>query len=231
MKKFLFLLPFVLAACDTREVAVDPAKGGYDYFPLTAGQYAVYEVESIEYRTGRPADTTHYQVKEVVQEQIVDLSGEDAFKIYRYYRPLEVASWKEEPDSVWTAKRNAYHATRTENNVTFVKLSFPVREELTWNGNALNNQGKLTYKITGAGQPYQLADTTFSSTMTVEQSNDSNLCSKNVQYEVYAKGIGLISKEIEQVYYLQADGECDVNQTISYGRRLTQKLIEFSGGK
>jgi hypothetical protein len=45
---------------------------------------------------------------------------------------------------------------------------------------------------------------------------------------MYARGIGLVRKEITEVYYLQPNNECDFTQTISYGRRLSQRLIEFT---
>jgi hypothetical protein len=51
---------------------------------------------------------------------------------------------------------------------------------------------------------------------------------KNVQYEVYARGVGLVRKEITEVYYLQPDGPCDFSQIISYGRHLSQRLIAFT---
>ena len=229
MKRLLLLLPVLLAACDTREIAVDPARAGYDYFPLKAGQTAVYAVESIQYRTARPADTSRYEVREVVQAPVTDLSGEEAFVIYRYYRPLGSTTWKADPDSVWTAKRDAHLATRTENNVPFVKLSFPLRKDLAWNGNAFNDRGDDGYKVTAWNQPYDSGTTTYAQTLTVEQSNEANECvKKNVQYEVYARGVGLVRKEITEVYYLQPGGECDFTQTISYGRRLSQRLVEFT---
>jgi hypothetical protein len=229
MRKLLLLLPVLLAACDTREIAVDPSRAGYDYFPLRTGQTAVYAVESIQYRTGRPADTSRYEVREVVQAPITDLSGEEAFVIHRYYRPLGSTTWKADPDSVWTAKRNAHLATRTENNVPFVKLSFPLQKNLVWNGNAFNDRGDAKYKVTAWNQPYESGTATYERTLTVEQSNEANECvKKNVQYEVYAAGIGLVRKEITDVYYLQPNGECDYTQTISYGRRLRQRLVEFT---
>ncbi|HEX8528872.1 MAG TPA: hypothetical protein VF646_02580 [Cytophagales bacterium] len=229
MKRLLLLLPVLLAACDTREIAVDPARAGYDYFPLRAGQSAVYAVESIQYRTGRPADTSRYQVREVVQAPVTDLAGEEAFVIHRYYRPLGSTTWKADPDSVWTAKRNPHLATRTENNVTFVKLSFPLDKNLAWNGNAFNDRGDDRYRVTAWNQPYDAGTATYENTLTVEQHNEADECvKKNVQYEVYARGVGLVRKEITDVYYLQPDGNCDLTRTISYGRSLSQRLIEFT---
>jgi hypothetical protein len=130
---------------------------------------------------------------------------------------------------VWTAKRNAHLATRTENIVPFVKLSFPLQKNLVWNGNAFNDRGDAKYKVTAWNQPYESGTATYERTLTVEQSNEANECvKKNVQYEVYAAGIGLVQKEITDVYYLQPNGECDYTQTISYGRRLRQRLVEFT---
>ncbi|CAA9266770.1 MAG: hypothetical protein AVDCRST_MAG56-2815 [uncultured Cytophagales bacterium] len=229
MKKLLLLLPFLLAACDTREIAVDPVRAGYDYFPLRAGQSTVYAVESIQYRTGRPADTARYEIREVVQEPVTDLAGEEAFVIHRYYRPAGSTAWKAEPDSVWTAKRTARLATRTENNVTFVKLSFPLKKDLAWNGNTFNDRGDDGYKVTGWNQPYEAGTAAYENTVTVEQSNEADECvKKNVQYEVYARGIGLVRKEITEVYYLQPEGACDFTQTISYGRHIVQRLVDFT---
>lgn len=224
----LFLTAFI--ACDTSEVEPSDSRQGYDFFPLQIGQYAEYEVETFSYASDGSSTEQQFQLRESVADTFTDLSGEKAFRIERYYRIDSLASWQ--LDSIWTAKRTTTRAVRTENNISYVKLIFPVRENVSWDGNALNNVDTALarnnqYQITNLDEPFQVLGNSFERTLRVTQSNEDNLCGKDTKFEVFARGSGLVYKEQTVLSYSQPNSECDGTKEISFGTIVTQRLRSF----
>lgn len=226
MKKVLFILLTFLAACHTNEIEVNPSTSGHSYFPLEKGRFAIYDIEETIYSLTSEPISKKYQVKEIVAEKFTDLSNQEAYKIYRYSRTDSHDTWKSEPDSIWTAKAEAYRAIRTENNVTFVKLIFPAKQNIKWDGNRLNNQGKEEYMMQAYKKPFQIMPTVFENTLTVTHSTIDDLCNQDLRYEVYADNIGLIYKEKSILHYQQIDNQCSTDKKVNYGILYTQRLIE-----
>lgn len=226
MKKWYTILLFFLAACQTKEVSVDLKKSGYSYFPLEEEKYKIYEVEETYYSITANPITRKFQVKEVISQKYTDLSGQEAFHIYRFYRNNSQESWNTEPDSVWSAKLDGYRATRKENNVDFVKLAFPVQENYKWDGNNFNSLGNENYVLSGLDKPYQVAGQTFAHTLQVTHSQVDDNCGKDLRFEIYADNVGLIYKESAVLEYVQSNNICDGKKKINYGFTSIQALIE-----
>jgi hypothetical protein len=223
----IFCISLVIAviSCSTSTVEPDARSLGYNYFPLQTGSFVVYEVEETVYSlTANPVERS-FQVKEVVAEEFTDLSNEQAYKVMRYSRQTPAANWN--IDSVWVAKRTASRAIRTENNISLVKLVFPVEENQKWNGNALNNLGKYEYQFSKVGKPFTLADEPFASTATVVQVNDSSACNMKRVYEVYADGVGMIYKEKILLEYRQTNNICEGRGDIQAGIKSYQRLVDY----
>lgn len=220
----LFVL--FLAACESSKVEPDPSRLGYDYFPLETGRYAIFDVDETYYAlTANPIVRT-YQVKDEVGESFTDLTGDEAFKLFRYSRKDELASWQ--LDSVWIAKRTPNRAIRTENNVPFVKMVFPLEEQLTWNGNALNNKGEDDYRLEAIAKPYQLPSQAFDRTITVVQQADTlSIIGKEKRIEVYAQDVGLIYKELIKLEYCQSSVECRGQEQINFGVVFYHRLNRY----
>ncbi len=103
-----------------------------------------------------------------------------------------------------------------ENNLRFIKLRSPVRENYFWQGNSyINAAGDLDYlksweyNYTNVGQPYLIGNQTVENTVTVLQSDETtgnpelfpnSVASRNYSIEVYGKNIGLIYKDF--IYWL-----------------------------
>lgn len=237
MRKLIFFLCSLLAvwSCDTREADLSPQRLGQIYFPLQTGHYAIYEIEQTTYSLTAPAAVVRYQLKEVIADTLTDLTGDKVYRLHRFTRKNSQNAWPGVPDSVWTAKIKGNRAIRTENNRAFIKLAFPVKEKLSWNGNALNNCGESAsicqdeYQIQNLGKPFQVLGRTFDRTLTVIQHNDSNLVSNDRRIEVFAPEAGLIQKEIYRVQYCGASqgSVCRSVGQIDFGVRYLQRLIEY----
>jgi hypothetical protein len=243
-KKVNWIVPFIyslllMVACTSSEFEPDKQVVGFNYFPLLVGNYVDYEVDETIYISsalGVP-EIRNYQIREEITQIFIDIEGERSFKIERSKRNSPADDWA--VDSIWVAKIKSNFALKTENNISFVKLSFPPKNGLKWNGNAYNSLGEDTYEITNNAKPLTINDLTFDKTLTVLQADDSSRVSLDRRSEVYAEGIGLISKEYNQVFYCQGSesnccemfsstvpGLCSAYK-ISFGRIIKQKIIGY----
>ncbi|QHT71417.1 hypothetical protein GXP67_34550 [Rhodocytophaga rosea] len=230
-KRIYFYLTFIFlvacfASCESRKVEPDPSRLGYDYFPLETGSYAIYDVHETYYALTANPITRIYQVKDEVTESFTDLAGETAFKVLRYSRKDPVASWQ--LDSVWTAKRTPSQAIRIENNVSFVKMVFPLEEQQSWNGNAQNILGEEKYFMQSIDKPYKLSTHEFNNTITVFHKADTlSIVGKDKRLEVYAKDVGMIYKEKVVVYYCQSSSDCLGKKKIDFGSESYYRLNSY----
>lgn len=212
---------FFLFACSNRNIDfVD--KLGYDYYPLEVGDYIDYQVERVKYSSSG-TETTHYWLRELVQDTFKDSDGDLAYRIEVYKRNTSIDDWV--LDSVWTSKRTELQASKVQGNHTFVKLSFPVEEGKTWNGNALNGFQEDKYLMQNLGQSKVINGQRFSETLEVIQENDSSLLGKNEKIEYYAKGVGLTYKYDEELVYCLDSPDC--YGTISSSKRYSQIIIGY----
>jgi hypothetical protein len=231
--KYLFAVVFtffLLSSCDD-DVDTDPAgteaQSLYRYYPLDHGSFIVYSVDSIIHKYEDDAfdnpdsliDTFHYEVKEVVDSSFIDGEGDLAWRISRYHRENSGGTWNF--TSLWTAKRTNQSAQRVEENIRYVKLSFPVALNKTWNGNLYNFLPPEDYTIEEAHVPLSIGGFTFDSAVTVLQLDDANLIHRIYKEEKYVYGIGLAYRQRDSLN-VTLFGE------ITNGIEFRQTLIDYS---
>lgn len=174
-------------------------------------------MQQTQYALTQSPLTQTYQLKE---DATMDVDGKN-ITIERYRRENDTQKWT--IDSVFSAKKEIDKVLRTENNVTFVKLIFPISEGLKWNGNAYNSLGNDTYELKKMFQPFQTNGKNFNRTLTVIQQNDSTLVDLKRRLEVYAEGIGMIYQEKISVSYCNS-GDCLGKGKIDFG---TKYIVKF----
>ncbi|NJL11558.1 MAG: hypothetical protein HC913_00075 [Microscillaceae bacterium] len=204
----LFFLSIGLWACQST-VESDPSVLGYTFFPLFVGQFIEYEVEEIQFSLSAPPDTLRYELREFTERSFLDVDDELAFRLERYKRANASQAW--ELDSVWFAKRTPFFAQKSENNALFNKLAFPVREGLTWQGNAFSpiegdTSGNIPvvpriYEMLRLRQPLSTNSLSFPQTLTVIQNNINGQVGLDFRAEVYAENVGLIELYSWQLKY------------------------------
>jgi hypothetical protein len=228
-KKFVLLTVLVvfLASCtDTSEP--DFSDYGYDYFPLEINNFQEYEVIDSLFSASNPRLVINrYQLQEVLADTFTDANKEKSFRLERFFRQNSNQNWN--LDSVWTV-RFSYNPGRTffnkvvriENNRALVKMVFPVKEGITWNGVQLNGQDtsktEEKYKMVSIKKPYL----NYPKTITVLQGDTlTTLVGQRRKQEIFAENIGLVFKE-------SIGTEIDINtgQVVS-GRKIRQVLINY----
>jgi len=225
---FLGLLGIVgfLNACTSSQLEPDAKALGYDFFPISVGHFMEYQVNETSYSSqniNAPIDTA-YQIREEQTQLFNDIQNETEVKIYRFGRTDASKPWS--LLAVWASKRTPSQALRIEDNQTYWNLIFPLKNGATWNGNAYNNFGKKLYEIADFNKPYSINEFNFDRTLKVIQSNDSSLVSQDRRIEVYAEGVGLVSREVKQVKFCY-ETNCRGKEVIIEGIISKQKIINY----
>ena len=195
-----FALLAVAAACKKKVESVAPYTG-YEYFPVRLGQQLVYRIDSITYDgfTGR-TDSVSYELMERIDTLIQDLESRPTYVVGRYVRPLRTTPWK--LTGYYRANRFATTAERLESNVRYVKLAFPVVANRSWQGNQFNTDVPREFRYTAVHQPRSFGRLAFDSTASVLQIDETlEGFFKNYAAEVYATGVGMVSKTEEVLDY------------------------------
>lgn len=200
---------------------------GYQYYPIEIGQYRIYFTQQINYNLDGSVETINYLVKEVVEDTVHYSDGSLKYILGRYSKELSALDWHK--DSLWAAYLNQSTLVISEANLDYIKLAFPVKELLTWDGNALNGKDEEIYEINNLGQPYSYDTLNYQNTLTLIQSDllDPNkITEDDYRVEVYAYEVGMVYKLIKKLNYCDPT-KCAENGIIEEGTIFEQKLIEF----
>lgn len=212
---------FLLLSCRDKKQELD---FGYNYFPLTEGDYRIYDVNMSTYSSSDTL-TENFQIKELVSEKYT-INGEERYRIERYQRNSPSDSWPPMPDSVWSAIVTSSRAVRIENNTRFVKLVFPVENGKQWNGNVENNYGEESYQMRDAGKSFTVLSTTYPKTVSVLHNFDTSYVQRDYREEVFAENVGLIRKIREQYKYSQDPQDWLLHKIVS-GIKYEENLSSY----
>jgi hypothetical protein len=223
----LFCVSVTFLACDRDDLLTTDEDMGYFYFPLNIGDFKIYEVVDIRYTVQNDKDSSFYYLKDLVKDSSFNQAGEKIYHIYRYKRSTNTASWEEEPIYVHVVNRTKTNLVLYEESVPYVKLTFPVKSGLTWDGNAYNTQDPLYYSYSLEGFPSELKALETNQWIRVIQSDfDDQIVRRDIRHELYAIDIGLVYLEKSIVNYCQ-DINCLGEKEIASGREIRQRLISY----
>lgn len=233
-KKICFLIFFSLLilgiiSCESN-VDPNPNLIGANFYPIQTGNYIDYEIQELNYQVVSDiADTVRYQLRELVFDSIIGLDNEITYIIRTLRRENAQQTW--EIDSVWQVRNDLTRLIKTESNVPYIKLSFPLEEGKEWDGNALNGFDTTLYQMKDLALPLQINTFTFDRSVKVIHQDDSTAVSLRRSNESFAENIGLIYKERINISYKTQDesGNNLVGQgVINFGQIYTQKVINYS---
>lgn len=228
----LFAL-FLATACaeDEDPITVD-FTADYAYFPLELNQPLFYDQDSIVvFNTtgGIVYDTSRSEVRETLVEMFTEADGTENYRGERWQRRNENSPWRF--IQTYTVSRTDGAAFRTEDNLQFTKMVFPIRENRRWDGNAAFDTrreivvgGEFLDVFNGWDYRYLATDETyttpsgrsFPNALTIEQADViDNLIDQRIAYEVYAPGVGLVERFID-ARHTQCRVCCNVDTEICF---------------
>jgi hypothetical protein len=174
---------------------------------LVSGKRYLYQSDSIVFLgIEKRWDTLQSQIMEVVGDTFMDVEGKTVYKIERFFRRDQAQEWRQ--INTWTAYRDASKAVRTEENLSFIKLVFPIRKLLRWQGNAFMDTrikvevgGSLIepyedwkHRIEEVGEMYAFQGKEVSA-LRVSLVDYTDILSKREVEEWYGKDVGLLKRE------------------------------------
>jgi hypothetical protein len=217
---FLLIFPLLFLSCSKSETEDLDIDFGYDYYPLEVGLEYIYQVDSIIFREGVGrilADTSRTFFREVIIDSLRDNAGQLVYRIERFERSTTDAPWR--ITKVLTASRTDRQAFRTEDNLRFINLVFPLHEGVRWDGNvflpgSIKFKGSTRdviifeewdYRVISFDIPETVAGQSYPAVATVQQADfDESILELRKAREKYARNVGLVSRE----WYI-LDSQCD----------------------
>jgi len=222
----------VTLSCSTDEPVIPDM--GLDYYPLQVGNYAIYEVEETIILQSVETQTS-FDLRITVTDSSKNEQGVVYYLLVREKRTSPSGNW--EALDTWSTKVIDNKTVQNEGNVLFVKLVFPPSLNLKWDGNLFNNlpdDGNIFndsnsdhYFISDLDEPITLPSgfETNQSLTVIQNDFSDNIVGIDQRKEVYAKGVGLIYKEITQLEYCTSSN-CLGQQKVDKGVILVQSLKE-----
>ncbi len=210
--KTIIFLSTLLAFAVSCKKAPDDFKSDetWDYFPLYIGKYVQFELDSTIYDpTGTPSVYSKtVQMKEEIVDTLRDGVGNLLYKVERYTRAADTLPWQVQ--KVFSTSIQENQAVVTEDNLRFIKLTFPVRKNNSWNGNIHFNPGMIVtvageslemfkgwnYKIEDLDTPSDIRDFHFEETSAVREADTETRIELRKSRAQYARGVGLIYREL-----------------------------------
>tara|TARA_B100001093_G_C26626160_1_gene926829 strand:- start:4 stop:660 length:657 start_codon:yes stop_codon:yes gene_type:complete len=215
--KIFFLILIINLSCDPIEYS--EVKSYQDYFPIEVQKEKKFLVTNIIHNSfGK--DTSSYYLKEIITESFIDLEGDTAYRIQRYWRTDSTQIY--EIKDVWVVKKSKTSLQQLEENIRFTKLIFPIDKNSFWNGNAFNNLGYQEYSVQSIHTGFNLNNLTFDSCVSINQNYKSNLLEYENSQEIYSLGLGLVYKEVI-VIQINNGNLNDITQ----GNEYIQELIQY----
>ncbi|WP_028982133.1 hypothetical protein [Sporocytophaga myxococcoides] len=218
---FFFVASFLITGCSSEQ---DPDVSDYQYFPIEKGMYVLYSVDKKTYGV---SDSTHsfYYLKEIIGDTF-RAGDEVKYRVERYTKKSLTEPWPAQPDSVWSEFNSKNNVTRMENNIRFIKMTFPLENDKTWDGNAENTLGQEFYKVKDLKRTFYVDTIYFPNSVKIIQADNQNLIEKKYKVEYYAKHVGLIYKE-KRIYEYDQSPSAIGKYVIKTGETFVQKIYAY----
>lgn len=200
-------------SCSDRQTAIydSGAAEQYAYFPLQVGKYIDYQVDSVGYDFGPGGNTVRDSsstlLREWVTDTLRDAAGQLLYTIERYERASADLPW--ELRDIGTASRSSSQAIRTENNLRFLKLIFPMDRRSEWDGltwidvtreieifgERMRPFSNWQFEVDSIDVSANVGTFTFDSTLVVTEADDNNIIERRFSRVRYAKNLGMVWRE------------------------------------
>jgi hypothetical protein len=222
----------MLGACAKKKVPAGDSILGLDYYPLTEGRYVIYDVDSTVYNDLQVDTITYkYRIKERLADGFTDNEGQPAIRLERFIKkfnpalPYDSMPWTMK--EVWLVNASKESIQVVEGNVRYTKLVFPLRENASWDGNAHNTIGEWLYTLDYLNKNETINTRPLENVLHVTQKDFKTLISYQAYSEKYARGVGLVQREITDIYSNTIVPGTPVENRIEKGLIYKQNLINY----
>ena len=239
---FFILLSILFFSCgEDNPIVSNEDPFGFAYYPVELGNYWVYQVDSTIYDDG---GATILNSSTFIKEEIVDFylnESDDTIYVLNRSQASSLNGTFITRDA-WSIEMNEFRVTKTEENLRFIKLVFPITVDRVWQGNQFDELIKVDvvgeklqvykdwgdYRIINDSLSLNVNGTQYDNVVEVLQGDASNDIERRFAKEYFGKGVGLIKKEM-----IILDSQCDCpgeswEEKAEAGFILTQTLVEYN---
>lgn len=246
---------FVFFSCNrtTEEFPSEPLS---NYIPLQVGKYITYRLDSTVFTNfGTTVVVRSFQEKHVVDTKFTDALGRDSYRILRFTRDTAgTQPWS--PAGVYSITPTNNTIEVNENNLRFIKLVEPIKQDNTWKGNrylpddafgpsysfSIVDAGMADwdYTYTSTGETVNIKGKTYSDVVTVDAVdevdnanentatvlNPNTVASVNHVQDKYAKGLGLVYQKFIMWEYQPPNGSNQTGAKVGFG--IVRSIIDHN---
>ncbi len=205
---------FFLISCGKNETDTTIPNRGKDYYPLTIGNTALFDLDSVIYdpisNSFVQIDTYRWQARDVLSDTVRAKNGTLAFIVDRSIKTKTSVNWTAR--ETFSASLTSEYALLSENNLTYIKFPTYFDVGTNWDGNLFNDVStklevageilepfskKWTFEVLSYGKAEKIGTKDYADVLTIQaQSDPKILTEKRYSLEKYAKGVGLVYREI-----------------------------------
>lgn len=216
----LLLLIGVASSCKRTVVPPEDMSLGRDYFPAHTGHWIEYAVDSIIYDDfNETTDTFRMEFQDRMTDTFLDAENRPSILVERMVRQDSTYAWTEL--MTYSITHTTAWAEVLEQNLRYIKMVFPVKYNTRWYGNLFIPTDfnpdyqwykDWDYRYDSIGSAFQYNNNNYPQTLWVNQVDrtegnpaDTNAFSaRTFSRERYARGVGLVYKELTRWVYQPA---------------------------
>lgn len=212
---FFLTLILLIVACD-RELEENPIDNGYDYQPLEVGSYWIYSVDQTLYFGENDFEEESFFQRDLISTFYTNEENEQVYIVERS-KSYDQNDWEKLEEFTLLIRKNTL--IRTVQNQSSVVLVFPPNEGTKWNATIYQNVQEDEFEIkTVPDDPQRLL---------VDQKDSDDLVTfRDIRYEVFEKGIGLV-EDYEEVLTYCSRNDCLGDMLIDGGVKKHMVLTEY----
>jgi hypothetical protein len=237
---------FVFFSCnrETEQLQMEPLS---DYVPLQVGKYLTYRLDSTVFTNfGTAVAVRSFQEKHIVDAKITDALGRDSYRILRFTRDTAgIQPWA--PAGIYSITPTDNTIEIIENNMRFIKLVKPVKQDNSWKGNRYLADDAFSpsynfsivdagmedwdYTYTSMGDAVTIKGKTYNDVLTVDAVdvvdnaneskytvlNPASVASVNHVQDKYAKNLGLVYQKFIMWEYQPPNGSNQTGAKVGFG--------------
>jgi hypothetical protein len=216
------MLCFFLAACSEEFESPNPELG-HDYQPLVVGNFWIYQVEETIYYGENDSEDSNFFYRDLVRSSYLNAENEVVYIVARFKSPDRM-DWSFELEYSMVYRDQAL--LRTVQNTPLVALVFPPEQGKVWNGKIYQVEGNDEFEIEQVGTSSIPGFETVEIVKVRQEELDDNITIRDMRYEVFGKGIGLVEKYDEVLTYCSRN-DCLGDQLIDGGSKTHLTLVEY----
>ncbi|MFC5623887.1 hypothetical protein [Algoriphagus winogradskyi] len=208
----LLLIVTLFTSCD-REIEDSQVELGYDFQPLEVGLFWVYEVDQTIYFGENDSEQELFFYKDRIRSFYINAEGEQVFIVNRS-KSTDETTWIQVLEYTLTQRDLAL--VRTIENQPLVTLVFPPKDGIVWNGNVYRDELADDFELINSGNSIRVN----------QEDSDDQVTYRDIRFEVYDLGIGLVEKYDEVLTYCSRN-DCLGDMLIDSGFKVQIKLTDY----